>query len=194
MNNEDVNDTGASPDDELENEEEIQYGEDTLGPLDALKKIKEKLKICMAERGEYLDGWQRAKADLANARKNFDAERIKTISFATENTVLEMLPVVDSFEMAFSNKEAWESVDKNWRVGVEYIYNQMLKVLEDHGVTQTNPVDTLFNPAEHTALETIPTDDPKKDQHIALVVTKGYMMHEKIIRPAQVKTFHYEKN
>lgn len=194
MNNKDGENAEIPSDQELDNDEEIQYGDDTEGARAALQKLKEKLKVCMTERGEYLDGWQRAKADLANARKNFDAERIKTISFATETTILEILPVVDSFEIAFSNKEAWESVDKNWRVGVEYIYNQMLKVLQDHGVTQTNPIDELFDPSLHTALETLRTEDPEKDQHIALVVTKGYTLHEKMIRPPQVKTFHYEKN
>ncbi|TSC62425.1 MAG: molecular chaperone GrpE [Parcubacteria group bacterium Gr01-1014_48] len=194
MANEQDNNAEASSGDTLDNSEDIQYGEDTEGALVALKKLKEKLKVCTAERSEYLDGWQRAKADLANARKNFDAERIKTISFATEAAILEMLPVVESFEMAFSNKEAWESVDKNWRIGIEYIYNQMLKMLENHGVTQTNPLGELFNPAEHTAIETVPTEYPEKDHRIAEVIAKGYMMHDKIIRPAQVKTYRHEKN
>ncbi len=194
MKNEDTHDADIQPDAEFDKDEEIQYSEDTEGGTAAIKKLKDKLKVCIAERGEYLDGWQRANADLVNARKNFDTERSKIQSYASETAILEIIPVVDNFEMAFANKQSWESVDKNWRTGVEYIYNQLLKVLQNHDVIQLNPVDEIFDPAFHTAIETISTDDEEKDQHVIEVVMRGYKMHDKIIRPAQVKTAHYEKS
>ena len=191
MENNTTNDIDPSAE-EFDNGEEIQYDSETDDAPVTIQKLKERLKICMAERSEYLDGWQRAKADLINARKTFDAERIKVQDYAFESAILEIIPVIDSFEMAFSNKTAWETVAPNWRIGVEYIYNQLLKILENHTVAQINPLNELFDPISHTAIETVATDNKEKDQYIVEVVAKGYRMHEKIIRPAQVKTAHYE--
>ena len=152
------------------------------------------MKVCARERSEYLDGWQRANADIVNARKNFDTERLKIQNYASEEAILEIIPVVDTFEIAFANKQSWEAVDTNWRLGVEYIYNQLMKILQNHNVIQLNPVGEIFNPSFHTAIETISTDDKDADQHVVEVVMRGYKMHDKIIRPAQVKTAQYEKN
>ncbi len=189
----DMDTNEKTPEDVFDSSDEIQYSSDIENDEDAVKKLKGKLKICTEERGEYLDGWQRAKADLVNARKNFDAERIRMIGYATESLILEILPVIDSFEMAFSNKSVWETVAPNWRIGVEYIYQQLLKVLQEQNITQFNPHGEIFNPEQHTAIETLPTRDPEKDHTIIEVVSRGYKMHDKIIRPAQVKTARYEK-
>ena len=189
----DMDTNEKTPEDVFDSSDEIQYSSDIEGNEDPVKKLKEKLKVCTEERSEYLDGWQRAKADLVNARKNFDAERIKMIGYATESLILEILPVIDSFEMAFSNKSAWEAVAPNWRIGVEYIYQQLLRVLQEQNITQFNPHGEIFNPEQHTAIETLPTSDPEKDHTIIEVVSRGYKMHDKIIRPAQVKTARYEK-
>src|SRR3989338_4076705 len=86
----------------------------------AVKKLREKLKICEQERQEYLSGWQRAKADLINARKRDEEGMRELAKFANEGLIVELIPVLDSFEMAMKNKEAWDKVEKNWRVGVEY--------------------------------------------------------------------------
>jgi ferredoxin-NADP reductase len=67
---------------------------------EVVKKLKEKLAVCEKERQEYLDGWQRAKADLVNARKRDEEERREFVKFANEQLVGELLPVLESFEMA----------------------------------------------------------------------------------------------
>src|SRR5581483_10539477 len=90
--------------------------EEELEPQDQLKKLREKLKKCVEEKQEYLDGWQRERAQLANLRKQEEKERKEFIKFANENLLSDLLPVLDSFHMAFANKEAWEKVDKNWRL------------------------------------------------------------------------------
>ena len=186
-------DSGADASDiEFDKDEEIQYSEDAENVSLHLQKIKTKLNTCLLERSEYLDGWQRAKADLANARKNFDAERNKMMGSATESVVTEIFPVVDSFEMAFGNKTAWEAVDKNWRIGVEYIYNKLVKILQDHDVIQFNPIGEAFDPALHTAIGTVLTNDASKADYIVEVIARGYKMRERVIRTAQVKTAHYE--
>ena len=94
--------------------------------------------------------------------------------------------------MAFSNKEAWEKIDKNWRIGVESIYNQFLSVLEQNNVKQIDN-NGIFNPEFHQSIDVILTQDKKDDGRIAKIIKKGYKIENKIIRPTQVKVYKYKK-
>jgi molecular chaperone GrpE (heat shock protein) len=76
--------------------------------VEAVKKLKEKLKKSEAERLEYLTGWQRSKADLINARKRDETDRQEFTKYANENLISELISVLDSFDMAIGNKEAWK--------------------------------------------------------------------------------------
>ncbi|MEK7568637.1 MAG: nucleotide exchange factor GrpE [Patescibacteria group bacterium] len=163
--------------------------EDLESPALALKKLREKLKGCEKEKKEYLDGWQRMRADFANARKEEETRRGEMIKFAAEGLVDDLLPVLDSFSMAFSNKEAWEKVDANWRKGVEYIYAQMYSVLESRGLTEIGKVGEQIDPRLYVAVEEIPATEPSQANTVAEVVQKGYRLHSKVIRPAKVKVF-----
>ena len=151
-----------------------------------LKKLREKLRICEQEKKDNLDGWQRMRADFANARKEEETRRGDMIKFASEGLVEDMLPVLDSFSMAFANKESWEKVDASWRKGVEYIYSQMLSVLESRGLSEIGVVGEKIDPRIHIAMEGIPTDESKVDT-VVEIVQKGYRLHSKVIRPAKVK-------
>lgn len=171
--------------------DEVQFEniEDEENPVAALKKLREKLRTCEAEKKEYLDGWQRMRADFANARKEEDTRRGELIKFASEGLVGDLLPILDSFTMAFSNKESWEKVDANWRKGVEYIYTQFLSVLESRGLAEIGIPGERIDPRMHIAIETIPTDDTSKEDTVCEVVQKGYRLHSKIIRPARIKAW-----
>jgi len=152
-----------------------------------LKKLREKLRVCEQEKKDNLDGWQRMRADFANARKEEETRRGEMIKFASEGLVEDMLPVLDSFSMAFANKEAWEKVDANWRKGVEYIHAQMLSVLESRGLSEIGAIGEKIDPRMHIAMEGIPTDDANKVDTVVEVIQKGYRLHSKVIRPAKVK-------
>ena len=100
-------------------DEEIVYedgsdgfdSDDSSIPVKKIKKIKEELKKCQAEKQEYLDGWQRVKADFVNLKKRSEKDRTAFAKYANENFILELLPALDSFDQAFGNKEAWEKAD-----------------------------------------------------------------------------------
>lgn len=157
----------------------------------AVKKLRKQLKECAHEKQEYLDGWQRLRADFANYKAREGESKEDFVKFAKEGLISELIPVVDSFEMAFANKEAWENVDENWRKGVEYIHTQLETVLENNGLKELDPLGSKFDPAQHTSIETIRTDDPKKDHVICEVVQKGYIMNDKVIRSPRVKIYEY---
>jgi molecular chaperone GrpE len=150
----------------------------------------EKLK---AERDEYLAGWQRAKADFANHKKQSEIMMKEFRTMANEGLIEELLPVLQSFELAFSNKAAWEKADKNWRTGVEYIYNQIKGVLEQNGLKEINPLGQKFDPALHEAVKYEETDDASKDNIVTSVLEKGYMLGTKLVKPAKVTAAELKK-
>ncbi|MEK7582211.1 MAG: nucleotide exchange factor GrpE [Patescibacteria group bacterium] len=163
-------------------------------PLQKIKKLREELKKCTEERGEYLAGWQRAKADFINQKNDLEKWKKDFILFANENLIDELLPVLDSFNIAFGNREAWEKVDKNWRTGVEYIHSQLEGVLKQHGLITIGEVGEPFNPEKHSAIEKIVTQKKDEDGLVKEVFQKGFILKDKIIRPAKVKVFAYEEN
>ncbi len=182
------NKTNKDTPEEIQEEFVPEDGEgNTAGIKDVVKDLREKLKKAIEEKQDYLDGWQRTKADFINARKMEDKNRGEVIKFANEDLLSQMIPVLDSFTMAFNNKEAWEKVDKNWRMGVEYIYSQLKTVLEQNGLTEFDPKGEVFNSEKHHAVESVPVTDQVQDHKVLDVVQKGYLLNGKIIRPASVK-------
>lgn len=156
-------------------------------PAAKIKQLRDKLKKSEAERMEYLAGWQRAKADLVNARKRDEEDKREFIKYANEDLIGEILSVLDSFDMAFANKEAWEKVDKNWRIGVEYIYSQLLSALERFGLKVINPVGQKFDPNHHVSIESVSVTDKTQEGMIVDVIQKGYELGGKVIRAPKVK-------
>jgi len=154
---------------------------------DTIKKLREKLKACEAEKLEYLTGWQRAKADLINARRRDETDRKEFTKFANEQLLFELIPVLENWDMALSHKESWEKADKNWRIGVESIFNQLRKALTDNGLVEIDPLNETFDHAKHEAIEYEHVDDAKKDHVILNVIQKGYSFNGKILKPAKVK-------
>ena len=171
----------------------IEPNEDELEPKDQLKKLRERLKTCVDEKQEYLDGWQRERAQFANLRKQDEKDKKEFIKFANENLISELLPVLDSFNSAFANKESWEKVDKNWRVGVEYIANQLKKVLEDSGVKEIDPIGQKFDPLRDEAIEFEPVTDEKQDNVVVAVLHKGYTYNNKVMKAPKVKVGEFKK-
>jgi molecular chaperone GrpE len=155
--------------------------------LEALKKLKEKFKKSQAERMEYLAGWQRAKADLINARKRDEEERKELVRFSNERLIEDLIPALDHFDMAMANKELWEKVDKNWRVGVEYIAQNLKKVLEDYGLKEINPLNEKFDVIKHESIGHVQVSDKNDIGKVVEVASKGFSLNGKIIKVPKVK-------
>ena len=149
---------------------------------DTIKSLKEKLKKATAEKQEYLNNWQKDKAEFLNARKRDQEAQKDFARFSNENIISELIPVLDSFNMAMGNKEAWEKVDKNWRIGVEYISNQLKKVLEDFGLKEIDPIGKKFDPMRDEAIE-----DGKDNDTVTTVIQKGYELNGKVLKAPKVK-------
>ena len=174
---------------------EIESYNDDLGsdgsitPEDQIKKLREKLRACEKEKQLNLDGWQRAKADFVNFKKREEEGKAEFIKYADEGVVSDLLPVLESFHMAFANKEAWAKVDPAWRKGVEYIHTQLVQILREHGLTEVDPMGKDFDPNEHMSVGLVHTDDAKLFYKVAEVLQSGYRLNGKLIRSPQVQIY-----
>lgn len=166
---------------------------DELSYKTKIKSLQEKLKQAEAESKRNLDGWQRSQADAINKDKQFANDRLDMQKYASKNVLMDMIPVMDSFLMAMKNKEAWEKVDTNWRIGVEYIKNQLQAAFEKHGLTMYGNVGDKADPTKYSSIESVDTDNESVDGTVADVFQVGYMLSGKVIREAKVKTFIFKQ-
>ena len=174
-----------------ENEDIVPEGEEMK---DLVRKLRDELKTAKKERDEYLAGWQRAKADYVNQTREHEKSRKEFGSYADENFFEDLLPVLESFGMAFANKEAWEKAPKEWRVGVEYIHSQLIEALKNHHISEYTPViGEKFDPRMHAPVETVTVEDKKFDHCVVEVIKKGYKRQDKVLRPADVKIGEFKE-
>ncbi len=157
-----------------------------------LAKVKKELKNCQKEKQEYLNGWQRAKADLINLKKEIEGRHELSLEKSKRDLLEKFIPVIDSFNMAF-NGEAWEKVDEVWRTGVKQIHSQLLSIFSDMNVVEIIPkIGDNYNPIENEAVD-MEEGNEKKDGKVAEVLQNGYKFNGQVIRPAKVKIFKFNK-
>ncbi|KKR45453.1 MAG: nucleotide exchange factor GrpE [Candidatus Zambryskibacteria bacterium RIFCSPLOWO2_12_FULL_39_45] len=152
-----------------------------------VSKLRNRIKELEKKNVELLDGWQRDKAEFVNSRKRDEEQKKEFIKFSKADTIAELLPVLDSFESAFKNKETWESVDKNWRTGVEYIHSQLFGILAGHGLKVINPLGEMYDHSRDEAVENIKVEIEADNNKILEVVQVGYEFNGKEIRAPKVK-------
>lgn len=172
-------------------EEELDFEpEDELGALGSAKakmqKLRDELDKAKKERQEYLDGWQRCKADAANAQRHATDEATRSKTRIREDFSEDIFPVLDSFDMA-AGSESWARVDENWRLGMEQVRNQLLDVLARHGITRFGAAGDMYDPYLHEAVQEM-EDVPGESGSIARILRAGYKSSDRVVRPAQVIT------
>ncbi len=154
-----------------------------------LKKLREELKKVTAERQEYLEGWQRAKADYVNVKRRAEEERGELIRGAALGIVRSILPVLDSFDHALEAAPPGEDV---WIAGIKNTKTQLLKALEAEGVAGFDPIGEQFDPARHEPVGTVAVSSPEEDNIVTKTYQKGYTLHGTLVRPARVAVGHYQ--
>ena len=124
-----------------------------------------------------------------NQGKYYKSEYEKSIKYRSQSIVEELLRVLDGFQLAFKmdapNKEAI-----NYRTGFEFVYKLLLEALENEGVIQIVPkVGEKYDSKIHHAVEIIDTQDDSKNNTVTEILLNGYMLKDRLIRPATVKVF-----
>lgn len=185
-------------DNNLESESEVlefEFNEDGEEDLKkTLKKFRADLKVCQKEKEEYLTGWQKERADFINYKKQEHDRKVYYSESVRERILTRFLSVLDSFNMAFANRESWEKVDENWRKGVEYIYTQMNNIFEEYEVKAIGEVGEVFDPNIHQSIDVIETHKKEQEHTVANVIQKGYKLGERVIRPARVNVYEYKES
>lgn len=165
---------GGEPDVEVVAEEEAESAAAKIG------KLREKLERSESERKEYLDGWQRARADLSNYKKD-EAKRFAEFStFAAEGLIAEVVAALDSFDLALRHE-----MPKDVEKGIVMIRSQIEDILRRRGLEVMQPIGRKFDPAFHESLGELETDG--EEGMVAEVLQPGYLLAGKVLRPARVK-------
>lgn len=150
-----------------------------------IDELKKKLEETEKLKNEYLAGWQRARADLINYKKE-EAERIEEfLKYASEGLILKFLPILDNFEIA--EKKLPEDLKKNENVkGLLQIKNQIKEFLKNQGLEEIEVLGKKFNPAVCEVVEEIDTNE-NETGIVVEEIQKGYNIKGKLLRAAKVK-------
>ena len=158
--------------------------EEAENPTLALQRLRERLKKAEVERGEYLEGWQRSKADFVNFKKEEEARRGHTEERIRASLAEEFIPVLDSFEMAAKHAQNKE---------FEILHKQLFDVMRKVGVERYGEAGESFNPHRHEAVREVAVESKEKDHTVVSVERSGYSIGTHVIRPAQVSVGTFEQ-
>ena len=138
-----------------------------------------------SERNEYLDTLRRVQAEFENYRKRVIKEQTALVDRATSGLVEQLLPVLDSFELALKNLDSAGSDDiESVRKGVELVYAELLGVLEKAGLSRVEAEGKPFDPNVH---EAVMQEDGDGEPVVTDVLRTGYTLKGRVLRPAMVK-------
>ncbi len=168
---------------ERENFEKLPQESETI------KELHEVIKKLEKEKESYLESLKRAKADLLSYKKQVEEKIQEFIKYANEELILNLLPVIDSLDLAISNLSE-EAKESPLGKGYILIQSQIMNILKNHGLEVINPENQKFDPVFHEAIGVKKCEkescDKNDDNIIAEVLTKGYLLNGKLIRPAKV--------
>lgn len=175
---------------EIDHADEVTLEEEEQNSKGKIKKIKDKLKLCEEDKKNLQDEVQRSKADFLNAKQRLQEENSRSIERTTMKHLEALLPLCDSFHMAMSDKKVWETVDQNWRKGIEGIEAQLQSILKKHNVEAIDPAGDEFDPNQHEAMGELPVEDESQHHKVVTVMQLGYVINrddkKELLRPARV--------
>lgn len=144
-------------------------------------ELKERLKQAELAAQEHHDAWLRAKAELDNIRKRTQTEIANAHKFALESFSSELLAVKDSLEAALVTDAP--TVD-SLRSGVDLTLKQLKAVFDKFNIVEVNPAGEKFDPHRHQAISTVEAD--VEPNTVVQVLQKGYLLNNRVVRPALV--------
>ena len=163
---------------EKESDEQMNENDEILALREELAEVK-----ALAE--EYKDGWQRARAEFANYRKRVDRERSEIYQQAAAEIIKRYLDIADDLARALENRPT-EGEGASWADGIEMIYQKLLKIMENEGVSLMDLDGKTFDPNQHEAISL--EDSPHHESgEIIEVVKPGYLLGDRVLRPATVR-------
>ena len=170
--------TEPIPDKEDDAPEDSEEAED-------LEALRQELEEARAKEAEYLDGWQRARAELSNARKRFQREQQQAYANAKADLLVRLLPIIDDFERAFETLPD-DLSSHTWVEGIKLVQHKAQGLLEQEGVSPIDAAGHEFDPFRHQAVTHEPSDDVPEG-HVIAEMQRGYIMGDRVLRPCMVR-------
>lgn len=158
-------------------------GEPDLAPSDIV--LQHELDQAKAQAQEYLEGWQRARAEFANYKKRVTRDQEEARMRIAAETLTKYLGVIDDLERALKERPD-DGETAAWAEGIELIYRKMYGVLDMEGVEIIEADGEHFDPMLHEAISHDDSEDHEEGEVIE-VVQPGYRMGDRILRPAMVR-------
>jgi molecular chaperone GrpE len=140
------------------------------------------LKEAEAKVVEYKDGWARSQAEFQNYKKRIERDNELTYANMKGDIIKKVLPALDDLERALQNRPA----DDAWASGIELIARKLQNILDNEGVKRIEAKGMAFDPTFHEAITHEPSDEVPSE-HVIDVIQNGYMLGERVIRPALVR-------
>lgn len=147
--------------------------------------LQDELAMTQAKANEYLEGWQRARADFANYKKRVERDQAQTYQNAAASILKRYLGVIDDLERALKTRPT-DGDGAAWAEGIELIYRKLLSILESEGIQTMDAERMPFDPNLHEAIMSEESDQHESGQIIE-VLQQGYLIGEKVLRPAMVR-------
>jgi molecular chaperone GrpE len=151
------------------------------GDWSSAAELGEALKQAEAKANEHHEAWLRAAAETENVRKRAQDDIARARKYALEKFAADLLQVKDSLEAAL-NAES-QSVE-SLRAGVEVTLKQLAGIFERQQIREIDPAGAQFDPHRHEAISMLPSD--KEPNTVINVLQKGYLLHDRVLRPALV--------
>jgi len=148
---------------------------------DVMPSLEEALRLAELKAAEHHDAWLRAKAEGENIRRRAQDDIAKASKFAAEKFASAMLPVKDSLEAALGTEN--QTLEK-LREGVELTLKQLVSAFDGANLAEENPLNQKFDPNKHQAIGALESD--AEPNTVINVLQKGYLLHDRVVRPALV--------
>ena len=174
----------AEPQPEPTSEEEGDLPGDQADAED-LDALRQELGEARAKEAEYLDGWQRARAELSNARKRFQREQQQAYANAKADLLVRLLPIVDDFERAFETLPE-DMAGETWIEGVKLVQRKAQGLLEQEGVAPIEAAGQEFDPSLHQAVTHEPSEEVSEG-HVIAEMQRGDTIGDRVLRPCMVR-------
>ncbi|MBM4422556.1 MAG: nucleotide exchange factor GrpE [Chloroflexi bacterium] len=152
---------------------------------DPVAELKAQIEAASAKAAEYLDGWQRARADFANYKKRIERENADLSQTVAATVLTRILPALDDFDLAMKTAPA-DGDGAKWAEGIALVHRKLKAILENEGIQRINADGQPFDPNFHEAVVHEETDS-HPEGHVIEVLRQGYKLGDRVIRPALVK-------
>lgn len=164
-------------------QEAQELAADAAAPGDRVTQLEEQLAAKENECRENWDRFVRERADLENYRKRVNREKEELLNYGNKSLIEEILPVVDNLEraLAHASEDGLTAVVE----GIRMTHGMLLAALKKFGVSPVESAGAQFDPAFHQAMAQVPTDDHPPNT-VVEEYQKGYLLKERLIRPAMV--------